>query len=367
MNFKRKILWLILLVTSRSFVPAQSSTNIIDSNNVQSVQKNFDKAFNEITSMLNGKQRLSFKRAVFLVENAYYGDSLSYGFFCLQIELYKKLVQAFYKTNKIQSYKGADSFSENKNASLFKVFTDTIRGDGNRIVSLPFQYNFQDALGSKDYSSIFVSTLLETKKGNCRSLPYLYKILTEELGTKAYLALAPMHIYIKQRNKNVGWYNVELTSGQYPKDAYLISTGYISQDNIRSGLYMDTLSLKESVALCLMDLCQAYCNRMGAEADVNFQMNCANEALQIKSNLIDGLLKKQILHKNLWRKHENEGNVELSGANKKMYNETNTTLIKLDYKDVPKETFEKWYLTYQQNKSRYDNPEINKNFKPTVK
>lgn len=357
----------MLLLIGRGFAPAQGNNSVPDSSYINIVQKNFDKAYDEITAMLDGKQSLSFKRAVFLVENAYFNDSLNYEYFNYKIEQYKKLTLAIFKTNKLQSYNFVDSVQENINAALFKVFTDTIKSKINLIISFPFQYNFQDALGSKEHSSVFVSTLLLTKKGNCRSLPNLYKILTEELGTKSYLALAPMHMYIKQRNKNIGWYNVELTSGQYPKDAYLISTGYISRDNIVSGLYMDTLSIKESIALCLMDLCLAYRKKLGEMADLNFQLKCADKSLAIKPNLIDGLLRKQRVHKDLWEKYQKENNSDLTLLNKEKYNQTNATLIKLDYRDVPQETFEKWYNTYQQNKSKYDNSEINTNFKSNKK
>lgn len=365
MNLKIYILIPLFLLFGRGFTPAQNAGVIADSIYVARVQKCFDRAYDEICAMLDGKQSLSFKHAVFLVENAYFGDSLSYEWFNHMIERYKKITISYSQANRLSNYHFPDSISENLNASLFKIFTDTIFGANNSIISYPFQYNFKDALGYKVYSSVFVSNLFITKKGNCRSLPNLYKILTEELGTKSYLALAPMHMYIKQRNKNIGWYNVELTSGQYPKDAYLISTGYISLDNIRSGLYMDTLSIKESIALCLMDLCNAYQRKLHGSADPYFQLKCADKSLAVKSNLIDGLLKKQVLHKFFWYKNKSENKADLASANKKLYDETNATLIKLDYRDVPQETFEKWYNTYQQNKSKYNNSEINTNFKST--
>ena len=186
-----------------------------DSTQLILINQNFEKAYHEIVSMLDGKETLSFKRAVFLVENAYFNDSLNYKVFTNEIEFYKKVTVAYSKANKLSNYHFKDSLTETINASLFKIFADTIKAENNLIVSTPFQYNFNDALGSKEHANVFVHTLLFTKKGNCRSLPYLYKILTEELGTNSYLALAPMHMYIKQRNKNVNWYNVELTSKQY--------------------------------------------------------------------------------------------------------------------------------------------------------
>ena len=84
---------------------------------------------------------------------------------------------------------------------------------------MPYSYDFDDPFGHKDWDNMFVSKLLNTGKGNCHSLPYLYKIIAEELGISAHLALAPNHIYIKHKNEKDGWYNTELTSGIFPIDA----------------------------------------------------------------------------------------------------------------------------------------------------
>ena len=79
---------------------------------------------------------------------------------------------------------------------------------------------------------------MATRKGNCHSLPFLYKILAEELGAKANLALAPNHIYIKHWNEKDGWYNTELTSGIFPIDSWLMASGYIHLDAVANKLYM---------------------------------------------------------------------------------------------------------------------------------
>ena len=354
----KKITILLFFILCFSFAKAQY-------NRVDSVQKIFDKAYTELENMLNGKQKPSFKYAVYLVENAYYNDSLDYDAFLSLIDFYKKLTLAYNKANKMVDYKFADSTKQNLNASLFKIFTDTIKANDNQIVSYPFQYNFDDALGSKDLSSTFISNLMVTKKGNCHSLPYLYKILTEELGTTSYLALAPMHIYIKQFNKKVGWYNVELTSGHFPLDGYLMATGYISHQNIVSKLYMDTLSYKESIATCVMDLCYAYMRRLDTLSNTDFIMKCANKSLEIKPNYISGLLRLNKINEYLYIKYTNEHKSELAQIYKQGFIDSNKKLIKLGYQDVSKETFSKWYTTYQKDKSKYDNPEINTNFKST--
>jgi len=63
----------------------------------------------------------------------------------------------------------------------------------------PYVYDFDDFMGDKDWTKQFVTKLMRTHTGNCHSLPYLYKILCEEIGAKASLVLGPNHVYIKHR------------------------------------------------------------------------------------------------------------------------------------------------------------------------
>ena len=85
-------------------------------------------------------------------------------------------------------------------------------------------------------------------------MPLLYKLIMDKLGEKCWLSLAPNHMYIKAWNKRAGWYNIELTCADFPTDAWLTASGYIHLDAIRNGIYMDTLSVQQSIALCLTDI-----------------------------------------------------------------------------------------------------------------
>lgn len=326
----------------------------------------FNTAFLEIDSMLSGSKELSFKRASYLTENAYLNGKLNYEAHCSLIDSYKKLALAFAKANHLNNYKYADSSSVLLSASLFKVFTDTIFDEKRNILSLPFRYDFENIASDNSVALGFVSRLLLTKTGNCHSLPYLYKILARELSTDAWLAFAPMHIYIKERNQKAGWYNVELTSGQYPVDAYLMAAGYISRDNIVKGVYMDTLSLKESIAVCLMDLCYAYMEKAKENADPGFILKCANRTLEVKPDYVNALLRLSSVHKQLEARYRLQNNIALAGEHRQKMIEARKKLMDLDYRDIPGETFNKWFSSYQKNKSKYNNPEINTNFK-TVK
>ena len=144
--------------------------------------------------------------------------------FCNIIDRYKQLCELLFYSRELL-YQEADKYNISVNAAVFTVMKDTIPivlGEGKTGRTIPFGYDFEDISGDKNWTSMFVTKLLMAHKGNCHSLPYLYKILCEEFGTKAYLAYAPNHIYIKQHSKAFGWYNTELTSGMFPIDASMV-------------------------------------------------------------------------------------------------------------------------------------------------
>lgn len=207
--------------------------------------------------------------------------------------------------------------------------------------TIPFSYNTEDYAGQKEWSNTFVSTLMQTQKGNCHSLPYLYKMIMNELGYESHLALAPNHIYIKANNKKVGWYNIELTCGDFPTDAWLMASGYIHTDAIRNGIYMRALSEKESVAMTLVDLAQGYQAKFGIE-DGSFMLMCCNTALKHFPNYINALLLKGEILTELYRKSEDS---ELMSQMTELY----THIHELGYRKMPDEMYMKWLDTLKDN------------------
>jgi hypothetical protein len=338
-------------------------TNIIAQAQTDSL---YNKAFNELSEMLEGKQPVNFKKAVFIVENAYLENELPYQDFDKRINNMVDIAYLWLTANRLIDYPFKDSVEFAKNGAIFKVMTDTTFLVKNIVLNYPFSYDFEDFFGEKDWTKMFVSKLLITGKGNCHSMPYLYKILAEEMGTKAYLSFAPNHIYIKQRCKKVGWYNTELTSKMFPIDAWLMATGYVSKQAIIEGLYMDTLSQKQSVAACLIDLANAYLKKTNNYDD--FVLKCCNLALIHYPNYANALLlksktlKKQfdtILSKNS-TKHPKE--VFHIKEAKQLYEEMEKTyelLIKYGYKEVPKEVYLQWLSELANNKEKYQNKQLN--------
>ena len=323
-------------------------------------RKYYWQAFKEIKAMLE-QNKLDFKKAVFITENAWFEDSMNYQAFDNQIQGLAFLTKLYTK-EKLIEYENPDSLQVKLNAALFKLFSEesVILIESKKIHHLPFKYDFEDFTGSKNWSSMFVLKLLATHKGNCHSMPFLYKILALELKAKAWLAFAPHHIYIKSKCKKTGMYNTELTSNEFPTDAWIACSGYISTESIQSGIYMDTLSLKQSVAYTLYDLAKSYQRKFGNE-DGEFILNALNELLKHYPNTINALLLKASVLTHLVQTNK------LSEA-EPQYQEmeqTYTLINKLGYNEMPEQNYQEWLKKLQTVKA--DNHEINSIFKPKSK
>lgn len=337
---------------------------IVSNKTIDSV---YNDTFNEIKNMLISSN-YNFKRAVFLTENAYLADSLNYDNFKKEISQIVMLCNLSGKNSKL-IYNLSDSSKVIKYASVFKLMTTGLKfakPDSTLLQFLPFVYDFEDFSGDKEWSNMFVSKLIKTHRGNCHSLPILYKILVEELGENAHLAFAPNHIYIKQQNISNGWYNTELTSGMFPNDAWLMASGFIKLDAIQNGIYMKPLDQTQSIALCLIDLAQGYQRKIGAK-DGLFILKCCNLALTYYPNFINALLLKAETQKTIIEAMIKHAKVTypveiFKDPNaKSLFDEMNSTyalIHKLGYRKMPNDMYSKWLISLKEEKEKYQNKNI---------
>ncbi len=198
------------------------------------------------------------------------------------------------------------------------------------------------------------------------TLPYLYKVLADELGIESHLAFAPNHIYIKLFSQKTGWYNTELTSATFPIDAWIMASGYVHLDAIRYGLYMDTLSTKQSIANCLVDLAQGYEHKFGNEHP-EFILKCTNEALKYHPVNVFAMLTKAEAIKRfidlLMNKHKVKKPQELftDKCIKEMYDDMEQTYLKLyqlGYRRIPEEMYIKWMSLLRNTPAQYVNKKM---------
>lgn len=340
----------------------------------QSDQDPYKLVFSKIDSMLNGSLVSSFKEVVFSTENAYFSGALDRNQFDEKISYLTNLSKRVIVSRQL-IYNFPDKEEVEKCAALFTVMTDTIpiRIDTNEIgYIMPYTYDFDDIWGDQKWSNMFVTKLLDTKKGNCHSLPFLYKILADEVGIKSYLAVAPNHFYIKHQNKSFGWYNTELTSGIFPMDAWLMASGYIHLDAVVNKLYMEALNEKQLLAVCLIDLAKGYERKLGVEAKPEFVLMCCDTALKYYPNYINALVYKAETKKKffeaLMAKHHTENPADIMNTSeaRHLFSEMTTLyaqIHELGYRRMPEEMYLKWLVSLKEERSKYENKKMS-NFNP---
>ena len=333
--------------------------------------------FKEFKAMLNDSIKPSFKRAVFITENAYMNNSLDYKSFNQTISFYADLCAKISRQGNL-SYSESDIDKVKKYWAVYLLMTDSIPFaiDSSRyFVTKPFRYDFEDFWGEKNWRKMFVTKLLETNTGNCHSLPFLYKILCEELGVKAWLSMAPNHTYIKLWTKKTGWFNTELTSGYFPIDAWIMASGYVHLSAVQNRVFMDTLSLKQSVAVCLTDFAKGF-EKKFADSDLDFILQCTDLALQhypLYTNAL--ILKAETMKKKF------EAKMKAYGAKypadifnipeaKKLFDDMEKLYFhihEIGYRTMPKEMYLAWLAELNQEREKYTNTKVINSFKSNDK
>lgn len=337
----------------------------------ENIKTNYEKAFLEIKGMVEGNVNASFKKAVFATENAYMDGAIDFTEFDEAIQFLAGRCKNIEKQIDLY-YSERDKAQVQKNFAVFKLMSDTVRYYSDSVnfrETYPFTYDFDDFWGDFDWSQMFVTKLLRTGKGNCHSLPFLYKILTEEIGGKAYLSMAPNHIYIKQHAKQGGWYNTELTSNQFPIDAWIMASGYIHLSAIQNGVYMDTLSTKQSLAVCLTDLAKGFERKF--PTDFEFTLKCVDLALQYYPNYPNAMILKAETMKKQFEQIMEKSRVEYASQMfdnpqaKELYDKMEKlyySIHQIGYRMIPKEMYVSWIVDLKRHKEKYENKEIS-NFK----
>lgn len=312
----------------------------------QTSQSYYTEVYSELSSMLSGNKPLDFKRAVFLTENAYNEDQLNEETFNSIIGIYASLCKSIISSGNI-TYLKKDKEKADAQCGVFVFMTDSMPIQTTEGISIhpPFAYNYEDFAGQKDWSNTFVSTLMQTQKGNCHSLPYLYKMIMDELGQESFLALAPNHIYIKAQNKKVGWYNIELTCSDFPTDAWLMASGYIHIDAIRNKIYMKALTNKESVAMTLVDLAQGYQAKYGI-GDGSFMLQCCDTAIKYFPNYINAMLLKGDILTTLYNQSPDKVQME-------EMNSLYVDIHRLGYRKMPTQMYQKWLGSLSTDKTEH--------------
>ncbi|MBB4037669.1 hypothetical protein GGR21_003590 [Dysgonomonas hofstadii] len=312
----------------------------------------------KLIDMLNGKAPLNLKDAVFAVENTYFEG-------LLDEKIYDEAISQMATIARLKA--GQDGLNWNnpttKNLMLYRVMADTLRVKfpmrERASTSFPMQYDFEDFRGEQDFSKLFITKLLSSHKGQCHSLPLLYLILCEKVGAEASLAFSPQHSYIKFKDRNNNWHNLELTQGMMTTDAFIIGSGFINAAAIKHGVYMQPQSKKQVIAHCLSDLASGYIHKYGYD---KFVIQCIDSVLAYAPTNTSALAMKSNYH-----------SIHLSYAAHqvgspppdtlkvhypdiyKLFEQRNNVYRRLDeigFVEIPKEVYESWLNSANEEKER---------------
>jgi hypothetical protein len=301
----------------------------------------YNQAYNEIVKMLDGTIPMDFKRAVFLTENAYLKGTLSYDQFCRKLDDIELKLKDIIRQKRIETFKTAGNYA------IYEYMTKPSSANDFKVCS----YDFSDFYVKENWENQFVTKLMKTKKGNCHSLPFLYKILADEMQTEAHLAFAPNHIYIKHLGEDNKWVNVELTNGNLSSDAWMISSLGISAEAIQNGIYMEALTLKESIAYCLTDLGGGYIRQFGED---DFAILCFDKTLEYYPKSIHTLMYKSNVLRTLGleaqAKNGNNSPTLAMKANYAVFQQTQDLIESLGYREIPKDKYEDWVKSVEAEK-----------------
>lgn len=267
MNIKKKIILSILGVSlSWQLAFAQGNGDV----------GFYNKAYSEITDMLEGRTPLSVRRAVFLAEWAYLDGNLDYERdFCEPIRKGADYLRRMIAANQWEKYKTA------KQIALCNFFFYPCSGNGQN----PFLYDFSKEYPDDDWHYQLVSRTIKTHKGQCHSLPWTFKLYAEELGADVYLTHAPRHCFIMYKDKDnlfpEDWVNVETTAQQYQPTWAIKEHFAISDSAIAVGTYLTPITDVQTVACQLADLALGYYHKYNRYDE--FTLKCAEASLKYYS------------------------------------------------------------------------------------
>lgn len=233
----------------------ESVYNLPSFSGTSGTQSYYD-AYNQLASL--NTDNYSISEANFIVENAYYNNKQNFNQFKSGIQkTAKQLLQ------RIKERKQDTESNTDKNLMIFEYFSKDMKLGG--VQHKAFKYDFEDYMGQKDHSKMFVSKLLKTGSGQCHSMPLLYLMLAEEMNTEAHLAYAPNHSYIKFMDGEGEWQNAELTNGIFTANSLILESGYIKSEALQNDIYMKGLSKKELLAQVYADLANGYIHKYGMD------------------------------------------------------------------------------------------------------
>jgi hypothetical protein len=335
---------------------------VVDQATYQATKQFWD-ALVILTDMSEGKRPFSLTEAIFTVENAYFKNKLDRGQFYSAIQARADLAKQIMQREKLDP---ANNLS--KNYAIQKQFAQAnsykLPKTGKTITVPKLEYDFTDFMGDSSHAQMFVSKLVATGKGQCHSMPLLYLAIAEQLNAKAYLSLAPEHSFVRFSDGDGSLYNFETTTGAIVSDNWMVQSGYITTAAIKNRIYLDTLTQKQLLALCINDLAIGYIYDHGfdgfAETALKYGLPLDPGGIQgkiILSNFWAAKTRKAIQYLNLATKEQFEQSPIAKAMQRHML-ETYDIIDGLGYQKMPKDAYAAWLQSVNDQKEKQDQQQL---------
>jgi hypothetical protein len=305
----------------------------------------------------------SISDAIYTIENAYFDNKLSYARFNYEIKERADVVRQLLKREGLSTKNNLAL-----NYGIQQLFEKQIPfkdSAGTAYTALPFKYDFDDFMGEKDYTKMFVSKMLAANTGQCHSGPLAYLCIAEQLGANAYLSLAPQHSFIRFTGSNGNLYNFETTNGHVVSQTWLIQSGYITTKALKTKTYLDTLSSRQLYAQMLSDLLLGYVAKFHRYDGFAEQIRQA--ILQVNPNNLTALIvgaNQSVLYARAQIKKAGMPKPADLPNYPEAYNAflaMQKALSKVDdkgYQDMPKEAYQKWLNSINDEKQKQTDLEL---------
>jgi hypothetical protein len=344
---------------------------VLDQSTYQATKPFWD-ALVVLTDMANGQRKFSLTEAIYTVENAYFKNGLNKSQFLSAIQSRVDLAKQIMLREKLDP---ASNLA--KNYAIQKQFEQPNKytiPNSEKIITVPkLEYDFTDFMGDSSHAQMFVSKLIATGKGQCHSLPLLYLAVAEQLNAQAYLSLAPEHSFVRFSDGDGSLYNFETTTGAIVSDNWMVQSGYITTAAIKNKIFLDTLSQRQLLALCINDLAIGYIYDNGfdgfAETALKYSIPLDPGGIQgkiILSNFWAAKTRKAIQYLNLATKEQFEQSPIAKAMQRNML-QTYDVIDGLGYQKMPKEAYAAWLQSVNEQKEKQDQQQLQQRFEYLMK
>jgi regulator of sirC expression with transglutaminase-like and TPR domain len=160
--------------------------------------------------------------------------------------------------------------------------------------------------GREKQENYFINAILDTKQGQCVTIPMLYTAIAQRLGYPVYPVMAPEHTFVRFVDPTLKEQNIELSGGAgYSSDEDYAFRLNISAKAIKKGAYLRTLTNRQYLGVLLQQNAIVWGNRGQIDKSIKY----FEKAYEIDPKNV--YFPKNLQH--LWRrKAEKESSPELA-------------------------------------------------------